>query len=211
MTKNLTTRVSALEGAVANLTDGQREILAILRGTSTAPVVTPEVVVTAPAPVIAGSFGEKECQGCGKALLRSFALCKACAKKGTTEVVTSTGTSRRLRSVQAVVEPTVKAKDGRGRDASAHCGVDGCTKFSLKATGTCREHVAVLAAQNAPEEVFLTLEDGSKYGYRVPADLVLRLRKARLSDEVIVKAAKAQGLGRKASKDKVVVGVNPTL
>ena len=174
-----------------------------VKGSSTkAPSVkAPKAASTPPA-----AQGDTSCVGCGKALLRVNALCRKCAKAGTVEVPTATGTSTRLNTaegvkaakkvkVAAVVAPEASAK-GR-REAKAHCSTVGCGLFVKAGATVCTKHTTkkIAKAQGA----FLTLEDG-KRGYRVPADMVLALRDADLTDAEIISAAKSKGLGQKVAK-----------
>jgi len=152
-----------------------------------------------------GSTGVVVCIGCAKPMV-SNRVCRACAKKG----VTADGTppaaqkapeGRTTVKVAAKVAPEASAK-GR-RDAKAHCGANGCGIFVAKGEALCTKHTLescrVMVAPKVTKGSFITLEDG-KRGYRVPADLVLALRKANLDDALIIAAAKSKGVGHKVPK-----------
>lgn len=204
-------RVSEEDTKMTDTTARDARIAALLRkaaneldpSTTRVTKAAPKAAKTTSTPPAAQ--GDTSCVGCGKALLRVNALCKKCAKAGTTEVKTSTGTSRRLNTPEAVkaakvaakVAPEAPAKALGRREAKAHCSTVGCGLFVKAGATVCTKHTTKKVA--AAVGAFVTLEDG-KRGYRVPADMVVALRKQGVEDSLILSAAKAKGLGQKVSK-----------
>lgn len=162
--------------------DRLEALLTVLAGGTPATEAKAKTAPVAPV-VVAGTHPAGHCQGCGKAGMISNPLCKAC-RSGKAPAKTT-------KAVAAQVTAAAPAK--RGRDASAQCVTDRCSLFVKTGSAHCTKH--------AGGEEFLTLEDG-KRGYRVPAALGLPLRKAGLTDEQIVAAAKAKGVGHKVPKAK---------
>lgn len=196
-TRTLSTRVADLEA-------GQQEILSILRSMTSTPAPKQVKVKKSPAggyevqvapvstPPAAQGVPTGACDTCGKTGLLTNTRCAKCRR-----AAEKAPEAPKKAKAAAKVAPEAPAKATGRRDAKAHCTAPGCGLFVKAGATVCTKHASTSSVR--PEGKFLTLEDG-KRGYRVPADMVLALRKADLTDEQIIAAAKAKGLGQKVRK-----------
>ena len=197
MTKHTLTTVASSLRDLADVLDAMTPVEATRTARTTHVQKAPEGGFVAVIGGQAAPEGEKACVSCAKPMLRVGVTCKTCLRAA------KKGAQKAPEAAPKAAAKVVTTAPAKGRTAADHCKATGCSIFTKKGVPFCAKHAldATVVITPKVDGTFITLEDG-KRGYRVPADLVLALRKAGLEDDLILAAAQAKGVGHKVSRAK---------